>query len=200
MTRPPSTSCWGDDGSPCEHALSVAALAAIIARRMGLPEEGVGRCALAGLLHDLGKAFLPEEILHKPDPLSDEDWQRLREHPERGAAFLRSLSSALGDLATIVESHHERPDGRGYPGARRGRDLPLEAKIVAVCDAWAAMRSTRPYRPALSFEQALAELRAGRGSQFDSGVVDALVSVLCPAGTAARRPREARASLAGLAR
>lgn len=156
------------------HARFVAELAVRVAREIGLAEATVRRCAVAALLHDVGKAFVPETILEKPGPLTEAEWCRVREHPQLGAEFLAELSPELSDVAEIIGDHHERPDGRGYPAGKRAGEIRIEARIIAVCDAWAAMRSDRPYRPALSDDEALAELRIGRGRQFDGLVVDAL--------------------------
>jgi len=151
----------------------VAELAVRVAREMGLAEATVRRCAVAGLLHDVGKAFVPEALLEKPGPLTEQEWRLVREHPRLGAELLADLSPVLSGVAEIIRDHHERPDGRGYPAGRRAGEIRIEARVIAACDAWAAMRSDRPYRPALGFEEALAELRRGRGRQFDGVVVDA---------------------------
>jgi HD-GYP domain-containing protein (c-di-GMP phosphodiesterase class II) len=121
-------------------------------------------------------------ILRKPGPLNDEEWAEMRRHPEIGARILGS--SEFDDLREWVLSHHERPDGRGYPRGLRGEDMTLEAKILAVADAYEAMTSDRVYRPAIGREAAREELRRGSGSQFDPLVVEAFLAVLDKASAA----------------
>jgi len=136
-----------------DHGHQVAELAEAVSREMGLSEATARRCAIAGFLHDVGKAFLPEVVLEKEGPLSDEDWRLIREHPKWGAKLV-SLIPDFAEISAIIRDHHERPDGGGYPEGKTGSEIRLEARIIAVCDAWAAMRSERPYRSALTADQA----------------------------------------------
>lgn len=176
------------------HARRVSHLAALLAREMGLAEGTVRRCATAGLYHDLGKALLPAELIEKPGPLSAEEWERVRRHPELGADLLGRLAPELSELADIIRDHHERPDGQGYPAGKRADEIRIEARILAVCDAWAAMRSHRPYRRALTIDRAVAELRRGRGRQLDALVVDVFLRL------AQRLQAEGRDALGAAAR
>jgi HD-GYP domain-containing protein (c-di-GMP phosphodiesterase class II) len=139
--------------------------------RLGQDEAIVWRLELAGRLHDIGKIVVPEGILTKPSALSEEEWLLLREHPEHGAKLARMVPGFDG-VAESIRQHHERFDGTGYPLKLRSGDIRLEARIIAVCDSWAAMRSDRPYQSALTEEQAREELWSGRGTQFDPDLVD----------------------------
>jgi HD-GYP domain-containing protein (c-di-GMP phosphodiesterase class II) len=124
-------------------------------------------------LHDVGKIGVPDAILNKPGPLDSAEWELMRRHPEMGAETVSRLPG-LGAVAPLVRSHHERWDGDGYPDRLGGQEIPLASRVICACDAFVAMTSDRPYRPALDVDQALAELVAGAGSQFDPRVVDAL--------------------------
>jgi HD-GYP domain-containing protein (c-di-GMP phosphodiesterase class II) len=146
------------------------------ARELGLPERRVTRIRLAGILHDIGKATVPNAILHKPGPLSKREYAVIQRHPEHGAQMLEHPS--LSDVRQWVAMHHERPDGAGYPLGLPGSFVPLEANIVAVADAFEAMTSDRPYRDSIAYEDAMEELRRCSGSQFDATVVQALISAL----------------------
>lgn len=158
------------------HSETVGRYAEMTARELGLPERRISRIRLAGILHDIGKATVPNSILHKPGPLSDREYEVIKRHPELGAQMLEHPS--LSDVREWVAMHHERPDGRGYPLGLPGAFVPLEASIVAVADAYEAMTSDRPYREAIGYEQAMDELRRCAATQFDAMVVEALISAL----------------------
>jgi ribonuclease P protein subunit RPR2 len=128
------------------------------------------------LLHDVGKVGVPEAILNKPGPLDDEEWLIMRMHPEIGVQMVAGIKS-LGPAVEVIRSHHERWDGRGYPAGLAGEEVPLSARIFSVCDAFDAMTSDRPYRRALPLEQAVDEIMAGAGSQFDPAMAEAFVSI-----------------------
>ena len=149
-----------------------------IARALGMEPRHAGRVRLAALLCDIGSARIPDGILAKPGPLTPEDWDAVRRHPEHGAAMLGG--PGYDDLRPWILAHHERPDGRGYPAARPASDIPLEAAIVSVATAWEAMTDDRPHRPALTPRLASAELVHGAGTQFDPAVVDAALTALAP--------------------
>jgi hypothetical protein len=165
------------DAYTSEHAHEVGDLAASVGRRLGLDPVELRALELGALLHDIGKIRIPEAVLNKPGPLSDEEWEVMRSHPAAGERILAPIAS-LADVLPIVRSSHERWDGRGYPDGLAGEDIPVAARIVAVCDAFRAMVEPRPYRAALAPETALAELRDGAGSQFDPACVDALLDTL----------------------
>jgi diguanylate cyclase (GGDEF)-like protein/putative nucleotidyltransferase with HDIG domain len=158
------------------HSETVGRYAEMMARELGLPEHHVSRIRLAGILHDIGKAGVPNSILHKPGPLSVEEYEQIKHHPELGAQMIEHIS--LSDVREWVAAHHERPDGLGYPLGLHAGQIPLEARIVAVADAYEAMTSDRPYRDSIGYEAALAELRHGAGTQFDERVVRAFLAVL----------------------
>jgi diguanylate cyclase (GGDEF)-like protein/putative nucleotidyltransferase with HDIG domain len=165
------------DRASGEHAEQVVALAGAVARRLGLDTEAIERIAAAALLHDIGKVAVPDDILNKPGPLSDEEWVVVRQHTIAGERILRAVPG-LGPVARIVRHGHERFDGAGYPDGLRGDEIPLGSRIVLACDAYDAMTTTRPYRRAMAHEEAVAELTAGAGTQFDPRIVDALLEYL----------------------
>ncbi len=158
------------------HSEKVGRYCKLIAGELGLASGTVERVHLAGVLHDVGKVALLDSIIDKPGPLTEADWDEVKRHPELGARMLRS--AGITDVAEWVMAHHERPDGRGYPCGLAGEQIPIEAKILAVAEAYETMTSDRSYRAALGHEAALDELRRGSGTQFSSVVVDAFVRAL----------------------
>ena len=164
------------DASTAEHSRTVARLAEVTARTLGLEPARVERIRTAGALHDLGKIAVPDAILRKEGGLTDAEWAEIRRHPEVGAQILQH--AGLDDIATWVLGHHERMDGRGYPFGVPGDRIPLEARVLSVADAFEAMTADRPYRRAMPVGEALAELRRCAGSQFDPLVVDAFERAL----------------------
>ena len=171
-------------GPPEGHAEQVSKLAARTARQMGLPEDLVLRCRLGGWLHDVGKVAIPERILANPGPLDDAEWALIRTHPIVGEDMVRGVA-ALREATAAVRHHHERYDGAGYPDGLVGGSIPIEARIVAAADAYAAMTDVRPYSPARTPQDAAIELRRSSGSHLDPQVVTALLAVL---GSIARAP------------
>ncbi|WP_246257866.1 diguanylate cyclase [Amycolatopsis anabasis] len=159
-----------------EHSRAVARWGALVATRLGLPPEAVHRTELAGRLHDIGKALLPCEVWTKPEPLSEPEWELVRRHPELGC-HLAAAVPGLGEVAEIIRQHHERFDGSGYPDGLAGRRILVEARILAVCDTWAALLADRPYREPVDEERAVRELLSGRGGQFDPEVVAAFLDL-----------------------
>jgi diguanylate cyclase (GGDEF)-like protein/putative nucleotidyltransferase with HDIG domain len=158
------------------HSETVGRYAELMARELGLSEARVSRVRLAGLLHDVGKVGVPDAILKKPGKLDEDEFDVIRRHPELGGQILEHQS--LADVQAWVAAHHERPDGRGYPLGLTGDALALEARIVAVADAYEAMTSDRSYRDSIGHERARAELRRCAGTQFDPRVVEAFLAVL----------------------
>src|SRR5438477_480898 len=148
----------------------IASLATGIALHLQLPPAEIDRVRIASLLHDLGKLAVPAEILDKPTSLSNGEWQAIGEHPRIGQLILEQASS-LRDAIPVVLHHHERFNGTGYPHGLSGQEIPLGARIVAVADAYHAMVHERPYKEALTHIQALHELEANAGTQFDPDVV-----------------------------
>jgi ribonuclease P protein subunit RPR2 len=123
------------------------------------------------LLHDVGKIGVPEAILTKPGPLDEQEWEVMRTHPEVGERMVAAIRAMLGPAVAVIRSHHEHWDGGGYPDGLRGEQIPLAARVFAVCDAFDAMTSDRPYRRALPLEVAFEQIFRGSGSQFDPQVV-----------------------------
>jgi HD-GYP domain-containing protein (c-di-GMP phosphodiesterase class II) len=148
-------------------------LAELTAHELRLSEPQIARVRLAALLCDAGRDQIPEEILNKQGPLTDEEWVQVRRQPELGAALLSDAS--LDDVRAWILSLRERPDGRGYPHGRSGGQIPLESLILAVIEAYVAMTSERPHRPARDHEDASHELLDCAGTQFDAAVVHAFV-------------------------
>ena len=153
------------------HSERVMQIAAGIAQELGLPAATVERVRLAGLLHDIGKIGIMEALLDKPKELDDDEFPPIRQHPEKGVAILTPIEQ-LKEVLPGILFHHERYDGSGYPQGLAGEAIPLEARIIAVADAFDAMVAKRPYRPGLSVPEALDELQRCAGSQFDPQVVD----------------------------
>lgn len=159
------------------HCERLAGWGTMLAGVCGLNGEAVADVALGACLHDVGKVGMPRSILGKPGPLDADEWDVMRRHPTVGETTLRTGGSSV--LAgEVVRHHHERFDGRGYPDGLRGDEIPIGARIVAVVDAFDSMRSHRPYRAALSLDDALDALRAGRGGHFDPNVVDVFLDLL----------------------
>lgn len=159
------------------HLDEVTALCEQVAERLGLPEEEAGPLLQAASLHDVGKASIPDAILHKTTPLDEEEWEFMQRHTLIGERIMMA-APALARAAKLVRSSHERWDGGGYPDGLAGNDIPLGARVIAVCDSFDAMTSDRPYRKAIPEELALAELRRCAGTQFDPEVVEAFVAAV----------------------
>jgi two-component system cell cycle response regulator len=163
------------------HATYAVGLCEAVARKLGLDDEEMTRLLQAASFHDIGKAAIPDEILTKPGPLDEEEWGFIHHHSVIGERIL-SAAPALVRAAKLVRSTHERFDGRGYVDSLAGEDIPLGARIIAVCDAYDAMTSTRTYRSAMSAEGALSELHRCSGTQFDPAVVDAFCAAIAELG------------------
>jgi two-component system, cell cycle response regulator len=159
------------------HLGDVGRLAEATALKLGLTHERAEQVRITGELHDVGKVAIPDAILDKPDPLSDDEWEFVRRHSEIGERIV-AAAPALGEVAPLVRATHERWDGGGYPDGLLAQDIPLGARIVGVCDAYHAMISDRPYQRAMDPAAALRELRSCAGTQFDPDVVDAFGLVL----------------------
>jgi putative nucleotidyltransferase with HDIG domain len=159
------------------HSERVSAVSVAIGRQMELPSDQVEILRLGALLHDIGKIGISDAVLRKPGPLTPEEFELIEEHPSVGARILRSVQFLAPHLP-IVELHHERPDGQGYPHRLRGEEIPMLARIAHVADAFDAMTSARAYRPARGAAEALRELWRCAGTQFDAEVVRALASAL----------------------
>src|SRR3954469_17638778 len=156
----------------CKHIDGVAEMCVAVGRRLGIDEGELPALRSAGALHDIGKLAIPDAILSKPGPLTEDEWQFVRRHTVIGERILRA-APALAPVAPLVRSSHEHFDGGGYPDGIAGEQIPLASRIVAVCDPFAPIISDRPYRAGMTVEAALAELRACSGTHFDPMVVAA---------------------------
>jgi putative nucleotidyltransferase with HDIG domain len=168
----------GDDEYTAFHSRGVVQLSIAVAERLGLDERQMRNVEFGALLHDVGKIAIPKEILHKPGKLTQDEWVVMETHTVEGQKMLDRVGGVLGEVGQIVRSSHERWDGGGYPDGLAGDQIPLEASIVSVCDAFSAMTTHRPYRRALSLDEARSELRENSGTQFAPHVVDALLELL----------------------
>ncbi len=162
------------------HGERTARLAVALGRELHLDEERLRLLEIAGELHDIGYIAVPDAILEKPGPLDPSERRLVESHPEMGSRIIASLD--LPEVLPWVRSHHERWDGRGYPRGISGGEIPLGARILAVCDAYDAMTSERPYRRALRHDEALEELTTGRGGAYDPATVDEFVLMLATRG------------------
>jgi diguanylate cyclase (GGDEF)-like protein/putative nucleotidyltransferase with HDIG domain len=160
-----------------EHSEAVIEMSGAVARNLGLGREEVQRVRSAALLHDIGKVAIPDEILHKPAPLTDDEWKLMKEHPVIGERILRVVPG-LGTVARIVRHEHERWDGAGYPDGLTGAAIPVGSRIIIAADTYHAITSDRPYRAAKSHEHAVEELMRCAGTQFDPDVTAALIGHL----------------------
>jgi HD-GYP domain-containing protein (c-di-GMP phosphodiesterase class II) len=167
-----------DDSYTGSHSRAVVELALGVSDRLGLSLRQRRDIEFAALLHDIGKITVPKEIIHKPGRLSEEEWAVVRRHTIEGERMLKRIGGVLAEVGGIVRSSHEHFDGSGYPDGLAGEQIPVEARIVACCDAFSAMTTNRSYRRAMSVEAALAELRACAGTQFDPRVVAVLVELI----------------------
>jgi putative nucleotidyltransferase with HDIG domain len=167
-----------DDEYTGEHSRSVVELSLAVADALGLDAQQRRNIEFGALLHDVGKVAIPNEIINKPGPLTDAEWALMRTHTAEGQRILDRVGGFMREVGVIVRASHERWDGGGYPDGLAGTAIPLEARIIAACDAFDAMTTTRSYRAALSGAEAQVELERCAGSQFDPRVVEALLTVI----------------------
>ena len=159
------------------HSTSVSRFSEALARAINLPEKEVERITLGALLHDVGKIGIPEAVLKKEGPLSDDEWAIMKQHPVIGVEKVLQPNPSLRDLIPIVKHHHERIDGKGYPDNLSNGDIPLAAKIVAIADTYHALISDRPYRKGMNIEKAISILEEGAGSQWDEHLVRTFIQI-----------------------
>jgi putative nucleotidyltransferase with HDIG domain len=167
-----------DDWYTGEHSKSVVRLALEVAEALGLKTEQRRNVEFAALLHDVGKIAIPKAIVNKPGSLTSYEWTIIKAHTVEGQRMLDRVGGFMRSVGQIVRCHHEHWDGSGYPDGLVGEAIPLESRLIACADAWNAMRTDRPYRKALPYEDALSELTANAGHQFDARVVDALLRAI----------------------
>ena len=161
------------------HSRKVSEYAVALAEELGLPEDSIITIRAAALLHDIGKIGVPDSVLNKEETLTEEEWEQIKVHPQDGVEILRHVINLVNCLPAIMH-HHEHYDGKGYPSSLKGEDIPSEARILAVADAYDAITSLRPYRQRLSPQQALDELRRCAGTQFDPELVEVFCKMLEP--------------------
>ena len=172
------------------HARRVTNLSLILAERLKLQSKDKHLLRLSGILHDIGKVGVPDEILLKPDRLSEDEFALIKKHPDKGVKILGPMldDENISKIIKAIKHHHERYDGNGYPDGLGGENIPLLARIIALADSYDAMTSDRPYRKGLPQNKAIAEIKKGRGTQFDPFLSAEFVSLLeetaktpCPA-------------------
>jgi len=159
------------------HSKKVNTYAVALAEAIGLSPDEVFKVSTAALLHDIGKIGIPDKVLNKKGELNEEDWRIIKAHPKLGATIIGNIPSLVPCVSSILH-HHERWDGGGYPEGLKGEEIPIEARILAIADSFAAMTSVRPYRLALPHEEILKELRQGAGLQFDPKLVEVFTGII----------------------
>ena len=159
------------------HSRRVNTYAVALAEAIGLSPDKVSRVSTAALLHDIGKIGIPDEVLNKKTKLTAENWEAIKAHPRLGTNIVSNIPQLLRCADSILY-HHERWDGSGYPEGLKGEQIPLESRILAIADSFEAMSSARPYRPALSREEVMEELRKGTGTQFDPSLVEVFIGII----------------------
>jgi HD-GYP domain-containing protein (c-di-GMP phosphodiesterase class II) len=178
------------DSYTADHARSIADFAVDVGRELNLSDSAIEDLRYGGIFHDVGKIAIPDAIINKPGPLTDEEFEVIKQHPAIGAEILAPVPFLYG-VRTIVRHAHEHWDGGGYPEGLSGEQIPLGARIVLAVDAWHAMTSDRPYRQAPGQSFAIRELGHHAGTQFDPTVVEALTRVLARAGRVGSAPAAA---------
>lgn len=159
------------------HSQRVAEMARQVASALKLPEKEIDAVHYAGLLHDIGKIGVQDDVLNKVGALTDQDWEKIRSHATIGAEIVQHVRFLQG-VSEMIRHHHESYDGSGYPAGLKGEEIPLGARILAVCDAYDAMTTERPYRKAMTVEDAVTELKSKAGVQFDPQVVEAFLEIV----------------------
>ena len=167
-----------DEYTGGEHSKGVGALSIAVGEELGLDAAQQRELEFGSLLHDIGKLRTPDEIINKPGKLTPAEWAIIKRHPEDGQEMLDRIGGLLATVGLTVRAHHERWDGNGYPDGLAGEEIPLAARIICATDAFSAMTTDRSYRKAMPVSEAIAELRACSGTQFDPRVVDAIIRVV----------------------
>jgi HD-GYP domain-containing protein (c-di-GMP phosphodiesterase class II) len=189
-----------EDRYTAEHSRSVVELVNAVADQLGVPEQDRQELEFAAMLHDIGKIAIPKEILNKPAALTHSEFEVIKMHTIEGQFMLDRVGGLLGRVGEIVRSCHERWDGTGYPDGLAGKEIPYASRIVFCCDAYNAMTTDRVYRSAMSSDEAIAELTANSGTQFDPNVVQAVGSVVARGTTPVSAADDVRALLASTPR
>lgn len=158
------------------HSKRVVEISLMIGKTLNMDDKSLEKLELAALFHDIGKLGIPESILNKPDSLTQLEYEKIKEHPSIGESIINQIE-ALEDILPIIRHHHEKFSGDGYPDGLSGENIPLESRIIALADAFDAMTTDRPYRKALSFEEALEEIKNNSSTQFDTSIVNSFFSI-----------------------
>jgi HD-GYP domain-containing protein (c-di-GMP phosphodiesterase class II) len=185
-----------DDRYTGFHSRQVVDLSLTLADAVGLDTEARRNVEFTALLHDVGKIHVPNEILNKPGALDESEWKVIHRHTIEGERMLRQVGGALANIGEFVRASHERFDGRGYPDGLEGEQIPIESRIVSICDAYNAMTTDRPYQPAMTPAEAGAELRRVSGTQFDPRLVGAFAELMDGKAVKAGRRRPGRSGTA----
>ncbi len=164
------------DAYTCGHSTRVSELTVELAKRLGYDEDGIARVRMGGILHDIGKIGIDDAVLCKPGRLTDEEFDQIKQHPVLGYEILKGIRQ-FSHILPAVRHHHESWDGGGYPDGLAGEDIPRDAQIMAVADAFDAMTSDRPYRSGMGLEKVVSIFQGGSGSQWAADVVDALLGM-----------------------
>ncbi|MGB9811987.1 MAG: HD domain-containing phosphohydrolase, partial [Dictyoglomus turgidum] len=159
------------------HSERVARYAVKIAERIGLDRERIKRVYWASLVHDIGKIYIPQDLLNKNGRFTEDEYEFVKIHPVKSEEILSQVEE-LKDLGKIVRHHHERWDGKGYPDGLSGENIPLESRIIAVADAFEAMTAERPYKRALSLKEAIQEIEKNKGTQFDPFLAEIMIGII----------------------
>ena len=159
-----------------DHCTNVASLAFRLADKLGMPDDFKTKIYYAALIHDIGKTIIPKEILNKPGPLTASEYEQIKMHPAYGAQALAQVNP-LEEISLAVRHHHERCDGKGYPDGLSMDEIPLMARIISICDSYDAMTNDRPYRTALTHEEAMQEILRSAGGQFDPSLVKQFITL-----------------------
>jgi putative nucleotidyltransferase with HDIG domain len=158
------------------HSQRVREYTELIADRFGVDKKAKREIGFGALLHDVGKIAVPDQILLKPDKLTDDEWKEMRKHPDAGYRIVKRIGF-LKEAAEVVHAHHERYDGKGYPRGLKGDEIPLGARLFMVADVYDALTSVRPYRSPMMYEEAAAEIKRQSGSHFDPAIVDTFIAI-----------------------
>lgn len=173
-----STALDAKSSCMCGHSERVAEISLLLAKRLELSPAEQERIHMGAHLHDIGKIGIPDAILNKPGRLTENEYMNIKKHPEIGSNIIQKIK-VFQSVVDIVRHHHERYDGKGYPDGLNGQEISLGARIVAVADAFDAMTSMRAYRPTITLNDAVNEMRRCRGSQFDPEIADVLIEMVC---------------------
>ena len=166
-----------DLSSELHHGMLVSNLAYAVAEELGLPHKQCYDLAIAGMLHDIGKIGIPDRILNKPERLTDEEYKEMKSHVVKGGEILKSFT-LIDNIEEGALYHHERYDGKGYVHGLKGEEIPLNARIIGIADAFDAMTANRVYRKKLDMDFVLGELKKGRGTQFDPQLTDIMLHLI----------------------